>query len=74
MADQDIHIYHIHLAPIRQGGSNVQTIEVRADSIEGGDNLSTGTAESITLKLEGDTVGKFRSNQIIGWSRSKLPS
>ena len=71
MADQDIHIYHIHLKPT--GGSPAQTIEVRADSIEG-DNFPGGPPGHIMLKLEGDTVGKFWREQVIGWSKSKLPS
>ena len=70
MAGQESHIYHIHLKPT--GGSLGQTIKVRADSIENGDNFHAGTPGHITLKLEGDTVGKFRSDQVSGWSRSKL--
>ena len=66
MADQEGHIYHIHLKPT--GGSPAQTIEVRADSIEG-DNFSGGPPGHITLKLEGDTVGNFSIDQVIGWSR-----
>ena len=75
MADQEGHIYHIHYIHLKPtGGSPGRTIEVRADSIEGGDNFHGGTTGHITLKLEGDTVGKFLSNQVSGWSRSKLPS
>ena len=70
MADQKGYIYHIHLTPRNE--SPGRTIEVRADSIEGGDDLSNRPIDSITLKLEGDTVAKFRSYQVSGWSRSKL--
>ena len=62
------HTYHIHLASSRI--HSLQTVTVKADSIEGGDAIGAERPTlKITLKLKGETVGIFSAKEVIGWSR-----
>ena len=69
MADQDPHIYKIYLKP--RNGAAQQPVEIKADSIEGGDDFVGFKSDYLTLKLGGNIVGKIAQHEMTGWSKVK---
>ena len=68
MANEEKYLYHICL--YTGNGSQIQIVEVEADSIEGVD--FSGIQGTTTLKLGGNEVGSFSSRKVVGWWKSKL--
>ena len=62
---------HYHISLTSRHGEQLSDISVLADEIQNG-NYPGSSGGVMTLRLEGEDIGKFDSHSVLGWWTTEL--